>query len=126
MTPEAAERIIRASLEYDSGFTFEDVLDKIASGHATVFETENAVEVVTIYEVPEGRGAYAWVGGCATGKFREMRDSIRPQVEAFATANGCKWIELKSRPAAARILAPYGYRVLEQDGNNTVTMRKAI
>lgn len=123
MTPDLAEQIIRAALVHDPDYTFEDVLDAIRKGEATVFEAAHSLDVVQLRRYETGElEAYAWVGG---GRMDEMRDDIRPRVEEFARRNGCDWIELRTRPAAHRILKRYGYEIYAQTGS-TVTLRKSL
>lgn len=122
MTPELAERIVRDALATDPNFgvSFEEVRQAVEQGFAVPFATENSIVLVRLYDCDEGRHAVSWAGG---GDLKECAGPIRERVETFAHNNGCKSIDVRSRPGVVRVLRKHGYEINARDAS-TVTMRK--
>lgn len=124
MNAGLAEQAIRDALRQDPSFTYEQVVAQIEAKIALVFESDKAIEVVQVREYGDGKlELYAFLGG---GDFRSLRDDIRPKVEQFAREQGCSWIEMRTRPIAAKILAPWGYAITGWVDDKTAIIRKAI
>lgn len=91
---------------------------RILSGAARFFRSENAAIVAELRQYPGG--AIDVHGLIAAGDKREIVGKLIPQAEAWGRENECLAGVVESRPGWAKALKPSGYEVAQ------VTVRKEL
>jgi glycine/D-amino acid oxidase-like deaminating enzyme len=82
-----AQPFIEDALEHAEGtHTIGDVLERIASGHLQMWIGEKCAAVSEVLTFPRHRALNVFLAG---GDHREMQ-ALRPGVEAYARALGCR------------------------------------
>jgi len=79
----------------------------LANGRAQLFASPNAAVVTELKTYPTG--AIEVHGLLAAGDITEIRDIIRPQLEAFGRENGAIGVLVESREGWSRLLRGHGY-----------------
>lgn len=84
--------------------------DLIAKGIARVHVGQKAAIVTEFKYFPKGKAAHVLV---AAGDMDEITEALRPAVEAWAKANGCKFSLIESRSGWIRPLKRHGYSIFQ-------------
>jgi len=93
---------IEAAMEYAHGtHTADDVEQAIRSGEAQFWPGRACAAVTQIEDYPKVRAASFWLAG---GDLDELRDELRPRVEAWAKAQGCRHLTITGRQGWGRAL----------------------
>jgi hypothetical protein len=102
-----AQPHIEAALAY-GGETHEiqDIQEACLLGLAHLWTSENSAAVTEIIQYPRIRTVRIWLAG---GDLEELRDDIRPRIEAYALAEGAGRVEIAGRPGWKKALAGVGY-----------------
>lgn len=74
------------------------------AGNARLWLGERSAAVTQIEEHPRLKALTVWLAG---GDLGELKDVLLPQAEAFARAQGCRFLAVTGRQGWARTL---GYR----------------
>ena len=83
--------------------------ERIASGRAQFFRSDNAAVVVELRLYPGG--AMDVHGLIAAGEINEIIDELIPRAERWGAEQGCVAAVIESRPGWARALKQSGYEV---------------
>lgn len=89
--------------------TLEDVRALVDAGEARLWTGERSAVVTVVEEDPCERRLLVWLAG---GDLSELLDGLRPRIEAWARANGCRRMLVIGRPGWERALARDGYAPL--------------
>lgn len=79
----------------------DDVKEAILARRARFWAGRNAAGVTEREDYPNVSMLNIWLAG---GDLAELRDELRPQVEAYAKAKGCQRVIIRGRPGWAREL----------------------
>lgn len=87
------------------------VEDRLANGDAWFAATDAAAVVFEIKTFPSGLRVLHFLVGA--GDLTELVSRIRPQLEAWGKAQGCKGALMESRDGWTRALRPHGYEAFQ-------------
>lgn len=101
---------IEAALEHSvGGWTLDDVREAVERGEAQLWAGERSAHVTQIETYPFGKAIEVLASG---GDMDELIDVLRPQIEAWAKAQGCVAAHVVGRLGWARQLKSCGYEPL--------------
>lgn len=99
---------IEAALDTCVTHGIEDIEAGIVSGLYQFWPGKRCAIVTEIATFPKGRVLNIWLLG---GDLKELMQ-MRPHVEAWGKAQGCKWADGFGRPGWGRVLGKHGYRAV--------------
>lgn len=86
-----------------------ELIAALTSGQAQIWPGETAAMVTTLQDGPQGRFLHVWLaGGDLAGVM-----ALKPGVEAWARAMGCKFVTINGRPGWARLLRKDGFVLVD-------------
>lgn len=100
------ERIEKALRSGGDTLTLSDVIEGLQAGRYQIFWNAHGVCVTQIVVTPRHRYLDCFV---VAGELPGVMD-LHPQVEAFAKANQCEWMETTARFGWRRVLPRFGWR----------------
>lgn len=96
---------ITAALETCVTHDIEDVEAGLNAGLFQFWPGDGCAVVTEIVDYPRGRMLNFWLLG---GDLKALM-RMRPAIEAWGRARGCRWADGTGRPAWARVLKGHGY-----------------
>ena len=89
--------------------TEAELIDALMTGKAMIWPGDTAAMVTSLEEGPEGRFLHVWLaGGDLVGVM-----ALKPGVEAWGRAMGCKFVNINGRPGWARLLRGDGFALID-------------
>lgn len=89
--------------------TLDEVIAELVAGRAQLWPGETAAMVTQCLDGPEGRVLHVWLaGGDLAGVM-----ALKPGVEAWGRAMGCRKVTINGRAGWARILRSDGFRMVD-------------
>lgn len=97
---------LEAALAHEGvGRSVEDVLEKIATGHAQMWAGENSFHITEIIVHPNRKTLHVWLSG---GDMQELIE-MAPKLMAWGKKMGCTDATIEGRLGWERVLAPLGF-----------------
>jgi|TARA_R100001460_G_scaffold65215_1_gene105535 hypothetical protein len=118
--PKASEQIERANNISETGFTMDDLREKIADGRNQLWVIDNgaASAITSVVSYPQHKCVkVTYLGG------DNMKDWFVPfveKIEEFGRSQGCKFIETAGRKGWERMCKPLGAKL------EFIVLRKAL
>ena len=89
--------------------TEAELIDALMTGKAMIWPGDTAAMVTSLEEGPEGRFLHVWLaGGDLDGVM-----ALKPGVEAWGRAMGCKFVNINGRRGWARLLRGDGFALID-------------
>lgn len=89
--------------------TEAELIDALMTGKAMIWPGDTAAMVTSLEEGPEGRFLHVWLaGGDLDGVM-----ALKPGVEAWGRAMGCRFVSINGRPGWARLLRGDGFALID-------------
>ncbi len=89
--------------------TEAELITALLNGQAMIWPGDAAAMVTSLEEGPEGRFLHVWLaGGDLDGVM-----ALKPGVEAWGRAMGCKFVNINGRPGWARLLRGDGFALID-------------
>lgn len=89
--------------------TETELINALTSGQAQIWPGETAAMVTQVLEGAGSRWLHVWLaGGDLAGVM-----ALKPGVEAWARAMGCKFVTINGRPGWARLLRKDGFVLVD-------------
>lgn len=103
---EEARKLLDAAARHDGLQTADDALRAVQNDEAQLWAGEKSVMVTRVTDYSQSRLASIWLAG---GDMTELVETMLPQVETWAKANGCDGIALAGRKGWQRVLGARGF-----------------
>lgn len=87
--------------------TEAELIEALKAGQAQIWPGDTAAVVTQVQDGPNGRFLHVWLaGGDMAGVL-----ALRPGIEAWARAMGCKVMSINGRAGWAKVLRAAGYEI---------------
>ena len=104
ITPERARELIAASFSETDPLTPDDIAELVSTNEATLWLGKDSIIVTEITDYPRSRKRILQVL-TAGGNLKELRDDLRPKIEAYGRKHGCTHaIDIPTRSYTNRVL----------------------
>lgn len=100
----------------DAHLTREHIEGEIAANRAQLWRGDRGVGVTQLVNAEGRRFVHVWLAG---GAMEELL-ALRAGVEAWGRQMGCKTVSINGRPGWARVLKPFGYRLVDGEVQKTL------
>ena len=108
MEPEPKIERMQKALDRDGGHDWPHVVDLLEKGDCQIFDSDQGVWITEIKNAPKGKALNVWlVAGSLPGVME-----LQPEVEAFATANGCRKLTAGVRRGWKKTAEAHGWKVV--------------
>jgi hypothetical protein len=108
MTPDQKIARLKKALHYAGDYhTWEDVVAKLNSGQAQIFDVDEGCAVTEIIQLPRKRYLNCWLVG---GRLPAVLDLV-PAMERHGLANNCSDLMAFGRRGWERILPQRGWKI---------------
>lgn len=88
--------------------TEAELIEALRTGEAMIWPGDTAAMVTSLQDGPEGRFLHVWLAGGDLGGVM----ALKPGVEAWGRAMGCKFVNINGRPGWARLLRDDGFSLV--------------
>lgn len=102
--------LIEPALNYSgNAFSWHDVLDRVASGKAKIWNNGDAAGVTEVLNFPQKRVCNVWLAGGRMESLLSMLDDVL----VWAKENNCSEVTVQGRKGWQRILPGFSMRNVE-------------